>query len=52
MMFFLSIKTFSNLDGNIKHYKAQCKGSVYWMDYDIDVPAWFKRLPLYKRRKR
>lgn len=35
-------QNFSNLDGNIKHYKAQCKGSVYWMDYDIDVPAWFK----------
>ena len=35
-------QNFSNLESNIKHYKAQCKGSVYWMDYDIDVPSWFK----------
>lgn len=35
-------QNFSNLDNNIKHYKAQCKGSVYWMDFDIDVPNWFK----------
>lgn len=35
-------QNFSNLENNVKHYKAQCKGSVYWMDYDIDVPAWFK----------
>lgn len=35
-------QNFSNLESNIKHYKAQCKGSVYWMDYDIDVPTWFK----------
>lgn len=35
-------QNFSNLDNNIKHFKAQCKGSVYWLDYDIDVPQWFK----------
>lgn len=36
-------QNFSNLESNIKHYKAQCKGSVYWMDFDIDVPGWFKQ---------
>ena len=35
-------QNFSNLENNVKHFKAQCKGSVYWMDYDIDVPKWFK----------
>ena len=33
---------FGKADSNIKHYKAQCKGSKYWMDFDIDVPKWFK----------
>jgi len=44
-------QNFSNLENNIKHYKAQCKGSVYWMDYDIDVPAWFKDPPYIKEEK-
>ena len=35
-------QNFSNLENNVKHFKAQCKGSVYWLDYDIDVPSWFK----------
>ena len=33
---------FGKADSNIKHYKAQCKGSKYWMDFDIDVPSWFR----------
>lgn len=33
---------FGKADSNIKHYKAQCKGSKYWMDFDIDVSKWFK----------
>ena len=41
-MYYLSIKTLVTLENNVKHFKAQCKGSVYWMDYDIDVPKWFK----------
>ena len=45
-------QNFSNLDNNIKHYKAQCKGSVYWMDYDIDVPAWFKNSSYYMSMKK
>lgn len=44
-------QNFSNLDNNIKHYKAQCKGSVYWMDYDIDVPTWFKSNSYYSLMK-
>lgn len=32
----------SNLESNIKHLQANCKGTVYWMDFDIDVPSWFK----------
>lgn len=33
---------FGNFENNIKHLKATCKGSRYWMDFDIDVPKWFK----------
>ena len=33
---------FGNLENNLKHFKAHCKGSRYWMDFDIDVPKWFK----------
>lgn len=33
---------FGNLENNLKHYKAHCKGSRYWMDFDIDVPQWFR----------
>lgn len=35
-------RTFTNLENNLKHLKAHCKGSTYWMDFDIDVPKWFK----------
>ena len=35
-------QTFGNLESSVKHAKAICKGSVYWLDYDIDVPSWFK----------
>lgn len=36
------LQTFGGLDSKIKHLKAQCKGGTYWIDYDIDVPKWFK----------
>lgn len=39
-----SYQWFGNADSNIKHLKAKCKGSRYWLDYDIDVPAWFKKV--------
>lgn len=35
-------RLFSNLESDLKHLKAQCKGATYWMDFDIDVPKWFK----------
>lgn len=37
-----SYQTFGNIEDHIKHCRAQAKGSRYWMDFDIDVPAWFK----------
>ena len=33
---------FGNAEGTLKHLKANQKGSRYWMDFDIDVPQWFK----------
>lgn len=41
-----SYQAFSNIESNVKHARAHCKGSVYWLDFDIDVPAWFKDCPL------
>jgi len=37
-----SFQAFGNIESNVKHLKAQCKGTSYWIDYDLDVPAWFK----------
>ena len=37
-----SYQAFGNIESNVKHLKAQCKGASYWIDYDIDVPKWFK----------
>ena len=37
-----SYQAFSNIERNVKHARAHCKGSVYWLDYDLDCPAWFK----------
>ena len=37
-----SYQWFRNAESTIKHLKANCKGSRYWMDFDIDVPKWFK----------
>ena len=38
-----SYQWFGNAESNIKHLKANQKGSRYWMDFDIDVPAWFRQ---------
>lgn len=40
-----SYQWFGNAESTIKHLKANKKGSRYWMDFDIDVPAWFKETP-------
>ena len=37
-----SYQWFGNAESTIKHLKANQKGSRYWMDFDIDVPKWFK----------
>lgn len=37
-----SYQAFSNIESNVKHARAHCKGSVYWLDYDLDCPAWYK----------
>lgn len=45
-----SYQLFGNLENNLKHFKANCKGSRYWMDFDIDVPEWFKNVGSDGRR--
>lgn len=37
-----SYQNFSNIESNVKHARAHCKGSVFWLDYDLDCPRWFK----------
>lgn len=37
-----SYQAFSNIESNVKHARAHCKGSVYWLDFDLDVPDWFR----------
>ena len=37
-----SYQWFGNAESAIKHLKANQKGTRYWLDFDIDVPAWFK----------
>lgn len=37
-----SYQWFGNAENNLKHLKANQKGSKYWCDFDIDVPDWFK----------
>ncbi|MDY5667633.1 MAG: hypothetical protein SPK43_00025 [Candidatus Onthovivens sp.] len=37
-----SYQWFDNAEGNLKHLRANQKGTRYWLDFDIDVPKWFK----------
>lgn len=37
-----SYQAFSNIESNVKHARAHCKGSIFWLDFDLDVPTWFK----------
>lgn len=41
-----SYQWFDNAEDTLKHLRANQKGSRYWMDFDCDVPAWFKPLQL------
>jgi len=33
---------FGNAENNLKHLKANQKGTRYWMDFDLDCPTWFR----------
>ena len=37
-----SYQWFGNAESAIKHLKATQKGTRYWLDFDVDVPGWFK----------
>ncbi len=37
-----SYQWFGKAESTIKHLKANQKGTRYYLDYDIDVPSWFK----------
>ena len=37
-----SYQWFDNAESSLKHLRANQKGTRYWLDFDIDVPAWFK----------
>ena len=37
-----SYQWFDNAESNLKHLRANQKGTRYWLDYDIDVPVWWK----------
>ena len=37
-----SYQWFDNAESNLKHLRANQKGTRYWLDFDIDVPTWFK----------
>jgi hypothetical protein len=38
-----SYQWFDNAESNLKHLRANQKGTRYWLDFDIDIPAWFKK---------
>ena len=37
-----SYQWFGKAENAIKHLRANQKGTRYWLDFDIDVPKWFK----------
>ena len=37
-----SYQWFDNAESNLKHLRANQKGTRYWLDFDLDVPKWFK----------
>ena len=45
-----SYQWFGKAESTIKHLKANQKGTRYWLDFDCDVPRWFKenKLPELK----
>lgn len=37
-----SYQWFDNAESNLKHLRANQKGTRHYLDFDLDVPAWFK----------
>ena len=37
-----SYQWFDNAESNLKHLRANQKGTRHYLDFDVDVPAWFK----------
>ena len=37
-----SYQWFDNAESTLKHLRANQKGTRYWLDFDIDVPGWFR----------
>ena len=37
-----SYQWFDNAESHLKHLRANQKGTRYWLDFDLDVPKWFK----------
>lgn len=37
-----SYQWFDNAENNLKHLRANQKGTRHYLDFDIDVPKWFK----------
>ena len=37
-----SYQWFDKAESNLKHLRANQKGTRHWLDFDIDVPSWFK----------
>ena len=37
-----SYQWFGNAENNLKHLKANQKGTRYWLDFDLDCPIWFR----------
>ena len=37
-----SYQWFDKAESNLKHLRANQKGTRYWLDFDIDAPSWLK----------
>ena len=42
-----SYQWFDKAESNLKHLRANQKGTRHWLDFDIDVPSWFKEGVVY-----
>lgn len=44
-------QAFGNIFEDWVKYMTQCRGSSYWLDFDIDVPEWMKEGEYFKELK-